>query len=129
MFLFLLSFFSNTRQSTLPVLLSQFYPSILEHRSVFRRREFDSIPVSEFFHRYRFTKIEVLEIKEHLQIPNEIRLENSGCIDGRIAFCILLDKLAHPTTNTKLEYYYRVDKTTISRIINYLLYFINDKFS
>ena len=63
-----------------------------------------------------------------LNIPNPIRLDNGSTIDRCLAFCMLLDKLASPTTNKRLEHFYQVDETVISRIINFLLFYMHEKF-
>ena len=90
---------------------------------------FDSILEDTFNEKYRFTKQQILNIRAALAIPVNIKLENGCRVDGNLALCILLDKLAYPVRNSRLEESYGIHRSNISRIINFLLFFINDNWS
>ena len=128
LFLFTSSASHSKRRRTFMMFLLEHYPSLVNPKPRLRKINFNEIPEHEFYNRYRFTKEQIEELVIVLEISNPFELENSCKIDPRVALCILLDKLASPTTNVKLEYFYQIHHTNISRIINKMLEYLDSRF-
>ena len=94
-----------------------------------RRKNYDDINEDEFITSYRFTKNEIEELCSVLQVPERLKLENNDKVNGKLCFCILLDKLVSGMTISRLQIVYGIHKTTISRIIVDMLYFLDQKMS
>ena len=82
--------------------------------------QFQCLDERLFRDQYNFTKMEVIMLRERLEINALITLENGSRCCGNLSLCILLDKLSYPIKKKRLESTYGLHRSIISRIMNHL---------
>ena len=129
MFLFFNLQQKRERRNDISFAILKSNPSWLNDKAPLQRQNFEELDQLSFKERYRFSKDEAILLHSKLLIENEITLENGAKIDSKIALVVMLDKLARPTRLVDLQHRYGIEKSVLSRVINYMLEIFIGKFS
>ena len=74
---------------------------------------YNALDANECIHLFRFAKADLVLLKQCLLLPDAIRLDNRCQLDGMLAFCITLRRLAYPARWVDLEYTFHLPVSTM----------------
>ena len=78
---------------------------------------------------FRFTYPELVSLRAHLRLPEELTLENGSKIGSIMALAILLYRFARPRSLFDIEQKFGYPISTVSRTIKYVVDHICENFS
>ena len=78
---------------------------------------------------FRFTMPEIKRIAQLIGLEGQIILENRCKINSVFAMCILLKRFAYPSRLSDMEYFFGISRSTISRVVSYLVTYLFEKYS
>ena len=78
---------------------------------------------------FRFTMPEIKQIARLVGLEHQIILENRCKINSVLAVCILLKRFSYPCRLSDMEYFFGIARSTISRVVSYLVTYLFEKYS
>lgn len=90
---------------------------------------FNDLPIETFEEQFRFAKEDIPLLVTFFNLPLLIKLPNRQSVDVNICWCILLRKLAFPVRLCDLELQFGIHRSTISRILSFMVNYILDHYS
>lgn len=86
-----------------------------------KNRNIESWTEEECYNMFRFRKSDLHVLYNALNLPAIIVLSNGCTCSGQYAFCMMLYRLAYPTTLFRMQTLFGREYSQISRIFNYII--------